>query len=131
MSEVVSAPGDRVVIDKPESMNLLGLLMRSLLAANLANPSRARWVRGLEGDIEVQAGDMALTMRFHEDALTIVAGAPLNPIAKVKGTMGALLAVVTGKWHIVVLRFLCGKIRMGGNLLTLMKMLPLISAPKS
>ena len=119
---------DRVSVDQPETMNILGLLMKGLLALNMEDEAKYARACKLKGDILVTAGAMSVTLRFADNKLTIIRGATEKPKAKVAGTMGALLGVVTGEG--MVLPFLAGKLKIGGNPFTLLKMLPLIQSPK-
>jgi hypothetical protein len=74
----------------------------------------------------VRAGEMAVTLRFGEGRITILLGDPGKARARVGGTMPALLGVVAeGK---MVMPFLSGKIKIGGNPFFLLKILPLIRA---
>jgi len=127
MSEGIRAPGERVVIDRPETMNLLGLLMKGLLAANLADERKYSRAKKLEGDVAVKAGEMVITLRFHDGLLTILRGPMEKPRARVRGTMAALLAVVINKG--LVGRVLSGQMMIGGNPFFLLKILPLIREP--
>ena len=116
----------RVVIDSPETMNLLGLLMSGLLTTNLAQDPAFEKARSINCDVLVRAGEMAVTLRMGDGGLTIIRGDAGGSKAKVGGTMPALLGVVAeGR---MVWPFLTGKIKIGGNPLVLLKMLPLIRA---
>jgi hypothetical protein len=116
----------RVVIDSPETMNLLGLLMSALLETNLADDPAFARARSIDGDVLVRAGQMAVTLRMGDGGLTIIRGDAGGSKARVSGTMPALLGVVAeGR---MVWPFLTGKIRIGGNPLVLLRMLPLIRA---
>jgi hypothetical protein len=128
MGDALYAPGERVVIDDPNNMNLLGLLMKGLLATNMDNARKYSSAKKIAADIQVQAGRMIITLRFNKGILTIIRGPSPNPNASVTGTMAALLGVVIGKG--LVSNFLSGNIRIGGNPLMLLKVLPLISEPK-
>jgi hypothetical protein len=117
----------RVEVDKPESMNLLGLLMKGLLQDNLAVEANARRAEGLRGDVQVQAAGMIVTLRFGPGVVSILAGAAGPARARVRGGMEDLLGMVTGAGLIGPV--LAGRVRVGGNLLLLLRMLPLIKAP--
>ncbi|MBZ0271813.1 hypothetical protein K8I61_07230 [bacterium] len=119
---------ERVVIERPEHMSLLGLLMRDLLAANMANARKFKRARKLAGDVLVKAGEMVVTLRFADGRITIFDGDRGESVARVAGNMPGLLAVVTGNG--LVRRALPG-VRPGGNLLFLLRMLPLIRAPRT
>lgn len=121
-------PVERVVVEDPEHTCLLGILMKDLVATNLANDLVYERVRGMEGDIQVRAGDMVVTMRFGGGQLRIVEGERERPRASVQGSMPALLSVITGGGMIGPL--LSGAIKIGGNPFTLLKVLPLIKAPE-
>lgn len=115
---------ERVVVDEPEATNLLGLLVKDLAARNLANDLTYERVRHMQGDVQVRAGDMVVTMRFGEGKLTILDGERGEPRARVQGSMGALLSVVTGGGLLGPL--VSGAIKIGGNPFMLLKVLPLI-----
>lgn len=116
----------RVVVDQPEEMNLLGLLMRGLLAANLADDRLHAKACRMAGDVLVRAGRMAVTLRFGDGRITIVRGDAGASRARVSGGMTDLLGVVAeGR---MVWPFLAGRLKIGGNPFVLLGMLPLIKA---
>ena len=93
----------------------------------MADDETYRRVRGLRGDIEVGAGDMAVTLRFSEGTLTIISGTVEKPRARVAGDMSALLGIVGGGG--LVGPVLSGAVRIGGNPFVLLKLLPLMKKP--
>ena len=126
MEQTQAVAQARVVVDHPEEMNLLGLLMRGLLAANLADERLYAKARGMSGDVLVCAGRMAVTLRFGEGRITIVRGDAGASRARVSGGMKDLLGVVAeGR---MVAPFLAGRLKIGGNPFVLLGMLPLIKA---
>jgi hypothetical protein len=108
-------------------MNLLGLLIRGLLASNLADPVLYARARTLRGDVRVDAGTMAVTLRFDGAGVVIAPVGSERPRARVRGSMSALLGMVAGKG--IVAPVLTGAVRIGGNPFMLLRMLPLIQAP--
>lgn len=117
---------DRVRLEEPEKMSILGLLMQGLLSNNLADEGKYARACSMSGDILVQAAKMSVTLRFADGVLTIIRGDAGQARAKVAGSMGSLLGVVTGDG--VVRPFLSGKLKIGGNPFVLLKMLPLIQS---
>lgn len=117
---------DRVRLEEPEKMSILGLLMQGLLSNNLADEGKYARACSMKGDILVQAAKMSVTLRFDDGVLTIICGDAGRARAKVAGSMGSLLGVVTGDG--VVGPFLSGKLKIGGNPFVLLKMLPLIQS---
>jgi hypothetical protein len=115
---------ERVVVDQPETQSLLGLLMRNILADNMADDTKYARVRDLVADIQVQASDMVVTLRFAGGTLTIVKGPSEKPRARVRGGLGAFLRVATGGG--VIGPVLAGEIAIGGNPFVLLRLLPLL-----
>jgi len=115
-----------VTVQDPETMNLLGLLMKGTLETNLQLPGNATRAAKLKGDVFVRAGGMSVTLRFSKEGISVIKGATEKPRARVGGGMVALLGVVVGSG--MVWPVLSGKIRIGGNPFMLLKMLPLIRA---
>jgi len=117
----------QVVLDEPERQNLLGLLIKDMIAANLAGGGHDGGLRSATGDIQVQAGAMVVTIRLGGGTVTILAGPSERPAARVKGDMAAFLGVASGGGLVGPL--LRGEIGFGGNPFLLLKLLPLIKAP--
>jgi hypothetical protein len=113
-----------VTIDSPERMNLLGLLLRGLLEEKLKVDRHARQVQRIEGDVQVVAGTMAVTLRFERERILILAGNSGKPRARIRGTMESLLQIVTRQR--LVRPVLCGRVRLSGNPLWMLRLLPLL-----
>ncbi len=117
-----------VVVEAPETMNLLGLLLRSILERNLADPAKAGRATRLRGEVAVRGGRMRVTLTFGEGGVTITRAAPAKPRARVEGSLAAFLSVARGKG--LASAWLSGNLSAKGNLLFLLKILPLLrSAP--
>lgn len=125
MSELDAAPFS-VALEQAEQANLLGLLIQGLLGDNLARAGCRRRVRSLQGrTVFVGAGQMGVTLRFDEGGVTIATGSSGRPEASVRGSMTALLGMVTGQSGLVW-PVLSGKVKIRGNPFLLLRMLPLI-----
>jgi hypothetical protein len=120
----MTSVGAGVVIDDPERMHLLGLLMQGLLAESLAAPGRARIAAHLSGDLRAQAGRMVATLRFDRGRVTILAGKRPRPKAWVKGTMAGMLDLITVTDPVRPLA--TRAVTFGGNLFWLLAALPLL-----
>ncbi len=119
---------ERVIVDQPEMQNLLALLLRNILEANMADDAKYSKVSKLEGDVQVQAGQMVVTMRFGDGRLTLVKGPSESPRASVRGDMGSFLEIARGGG--VVVPFLSGAVSIGGNPFVLLKLMPLLKVPE-
>lgn len=119
---------ERVVLEDPQTMNLLGLLMKGMLEINLSDERLYKRACGLRGDIRVQAGEMAVTLRFDGKGLRILRDSDQPPRASVSGSMSALLGVVVRER--MVRSVLTRAVRIWGNPFMLLKVLPLIRAPR-
>jgi len=117
-----------VTIEAPETMNLLGLLLRSILERNLTDPAKALRAASLRGEVAVRGGRMRVTIRFAEGGITITRAAAERPRASVAGSLPGFLGVARGKG--LVAAWLSGRLSAKGNLFFLWRMLPLLrSAP--
>jgi hypothetical protein len=113
-----------VVLEAPETMNLLGLLLRSILERSLADPAKANRAARLRGEIAVRGGRMRVTLKFAEGQITITRAASAKPRARVEGSLPAFLGVARGKG--LAAAWLSGRLSAKGNLLFLLKILPLL-----
>ena len=115
-----------VVLHDPTRANLLGLLLRGLLVANLAEARLAARAARLTGCVEVAAGRMVAHVSF-EGRRVVVWSRPADQArARVGGDMVALLDVVARRALIgPVVR---GKVRLSGNPFFLLRLLPLVRA---
>ncbi len=117
-----------VRLRNPEQMNVLGLLMCGFLGDALKDPALARRARGMRGDVWLRAGLMWITLSFDGQGIEVVRGKTDQRRAAVEGEMDSLLGVVTGAG--MVGPFLAGQIKIGGNPLFLLRMLPLLTGGK-
>ncbi|HOX43859.1 MAG TPA: hypothetical protein PK668_09675 [Myxococcota bacterium] len=122
----MSQPAIVVHLEEPARMNLLGLILRSLLTRNLAEPRLARRALALRGAVAIQAGDMQVGLCAEPGRLVIRRGAPARPRASVRGSLPVFLDIALGGSLLGPL--LDGELHVGGNPLALLKLLPLIRA---
>ncbi len=117
---------DLVTVDDPERMSLLGLILASIIRRNLEHEENLARLKRLDGAVAVTAGEMQVTLRFADGALTVTRAQEDKPRAAVSGTMDSLMGVSLGQG--MVGPWLAGKLKTRGNLLFLLKMLPLMTA---
>ena len=110
---------DLVTVDDPERMSLLGLILASIIRRNLEHEENLARLKRLDGAL-------AVTLRFADGALTVTRAQEDKPRAAVSGTMDSLMGVSLGQG--MVGPWLAGKLKTRGNLLFLLKMLPLMTA---
>ena len=112
-----------------DSLNLLGLMLGGILEENIASPRGSDLVRKLRGTVGVTEGKMQITLRFHEDGITVVRGIEPGTRARVKGSLDGLLQVSLGRG--AVRSFLAGEVSFSGNPIFVLKMLPLLRVDRS
>jgi len=110
----------------PENMNLLGLLLGGFFENRLRDPKLARRVKRLSGELCLHAGPLWATLRFDGQGVEIARGPSEGARASVEGEMSTLLAVVTGGQ--MVWPVLSRQLRIGGDLLFLAQLLPVLAA---
>ena len=118
------APDVDVVLHDAPRANLLALLVRGLLVAGVTDPALARRARGLRGEVEVAAGRMVATLAFEGARVVVRSGPAQAPRARVSGDVTALLDVVARR--ALAQPVLAGRVRLGGNLAFLLRVLPLV-----
>ena len=114
----------RVVIDDPPTMSLLGLLLGSIIERRAESPEGQKRLGKLKGAMVVEAGKMAISMRFAEGRVTISRGSVEGPRARVRGSMDALMKIALGGGMIGP--WLAGRIQTQGSLPMLLKVMPLM-----
>jgi hypothetical protein len=117
-----------LVIEDLPGMHLLGLILRSLLQRNLKDPKKARRAAGLRGAVAVQAGEMKLRLDFQPGKLILARGHGQKTRARVKGSLETFLDIALG--GSLIQPFVDGQLSIGGNPLFLLRLLPLLRAPR-
>jgi len=116
----------KIEFKKPGEMNLLGYILQSLFLRNLQTEAGKRTMQKMKGTVLVGASDMRVTLEFGDGNLVMSVGAGQKSDARVSGSMEALLSVALGKG--MVLPVLTGKLKVGGKVWRLLKMLKLLKA---
>jgi len=116
-----------VVLDQPETMNLLGLILKSILEGNLELEKKARKAAKINGKIGVQAGEMKITLHCDAGQFKIVRGHGDKSNARVRGGLKPFLEIALGGG--LVQPVIDGDVRIGGNPFLLLKLIPLLRVP--
>lgn len=123
---------DVVRLKDPENMNVLGLLLQGFLRSVLEDPSLRSQAKRLRGNVCLRAGTMWATLCFDGDGIEIVRGRTARHRASVEGEMHDLLGLVTsGGWVGLVGAvgpLMRRRLRIGGNPLFLLRLVPLLTA---
>jgi hypothetical protein len=119
----------KVVFKKPGEMNLLGYILRSLVERNLETESGARVLKKMNRTVLVGASDMRITLDFSGADLVMAVGQEERTDARVSGSMDTLLGVSLGKG--MVWPVMTGKLKVGGKVWRLLRMLKLLDAGSS
>jgi hypothetical protein len=107
-------------------MNLLGYILRSLIERNLRTERGTRAFTIMKGKILVGASRMKVTLDFDGDDLYMSVGQEGKADVRVKGSMNTLLGVALGRG--MVWPVLSGRLRVGGKVWRLLRMLRLLKA---
>lgn len=117
---------ERVEIEKPRRMNLLGLMLGDVLERSMARRG-PDGMAGLSGDVVVRAGRMAITLHFGEGRVLVKRGAEESARARLSGSLNTLLEMALGGG--MVWPLLTRRLRIGGNPFILLKMRRLLVVP--
>jgi len=115
-----------IVFKTPGEMNLLGYILRSLVERNLDTPKGARAFSRMKGTVLVGASKMTVTLDFSGDDLEMDVGEKGKADVRVRGSMDTLLGVSLGKG--MVWPVLTRRLKVGGKVWRLLRMLPLLKA---
>jgi hypothetical protein len=122
---------DLVRLDDPTNMNVLGLLLGGFLQHVLQDTTLAERARRLRGNVCLKAGSMWTTLCFDGRGVEVVRGKTASCKAVVEGEMHDLLRLVTGGgvrgMATAVGPFLRRRLRVRGDLLFLLRMMPILT----
>ncbi len=128
MEVLMEAMAVRVQIDDAEHMNLLGLLLVGFVQRQLSSPKLERKAKKLRGAFGVQAGQMAITLSFAPEAVTVSKGIASKTRARITGSMQDMIDLVAGDGGTIaaLIAVLEGRISVGGNPFALLGLLPIM-----
>ncbi|MFQ5769331.1 MAG: SCP2 sterol-binding domain-containing protein [bacterium] len=109
---------------QPDRMNLIGYFLRDILRTNLSSEKVQKFAQNMKGAILFDASDMKATLIFQGDIIKIHQGTYHKINARIKGDLNALLDVALGSNYLTFL--LKGKIKVGGNIFKLLKVMRLL-----
>lgn len=115
-----------VTVSRPESMNLLGLMLSNILRRRLAERSGRRHASAIHGDVVIEASGMIVTLAFEPSHVEISRRTATHPLAQIRGTLVALLEAALGE-H-VAQNFLSKNLRVRGNAGALWHVFSLVKA---
>ncbi len=118
-----------VWIEDEEKANLTCYFLRSLLKKNSGGKTGAHLSSCFERGVGVKAGGMEAFIYRSGDGICVSPICKEKPGITVEGDLNSLLRVLLGGG--VVLPYLKGEIRVGGNLIGALRMLGLLRIPKS
>jgi hypothetical protein len=121
-----------VRLNEPKNMNVLGLLLHGFLQNVLQDPKLAKRAQRLTGNVSLRAGTMWATLCFDGQGIEVVRGRTAKRRASVEGDMHALVGMVTGRGVRGMVGMLPplvrGRVRIAGDPLFLLRMLPILTA---
>ena len=112
-----------VVLDHPETMNMLGLIMKMILERNLQDPDMAATASQTKGNLRLGAGPMKATLSFEGQRLVIKRDWETRSRAKCAASLDTFLRIGLGGNPVIP--FLQGKVKIGGNIFWLLILMPL------
>jgi putative sterol carrier protein len=111
-----------VIVENPETINLLGLILKMIIERNLKQGMMEELVKNTRGNLRLGAGLMKATLKFEGERVVIARDWLVPARAKVAASLDTFLGIGLGKNPFVP--FFLGKISLGGNLLWLLKLMP-------
>jgi hypothetical protein len=118
-----------VRIIEEEKANLACYFLRSLLSRSLEKKAGEHLLSCFERGVKVMAGEMTSYIYSGVDGIEVSPIEHAKPGITVEGELNDLLKVLLGGG--VIMPYLKGEIRVGGNLVGALRMLSLLRIPKS
>ena len=115
-----------LIMTDPESMNIMGLILKHLIEQNLKDASNAAAAQKMNCVIAMRGGKMGITITFRSGTITIERGTPTRANSRISGSLNTFLQVAVTRNFISPL--LSGKIRISGNPLPLLKLMAFLAA---
>jgi putative sterol carrier protein len=111
------------VMVKGEDLSGLGWTIKSLIDGNMERPELWEKIKKMKGTLEVRETDanVVSTIFFNKGEISVQDGAITKPTARVAAGFDALSELTSGQVG-PIRAVLFGKIKVGGNLLKLLKM---------
>jgi len=114
----------QVQVDHPETMNLLGLMLGSILRRNMLRGAR----RPRRGVLGVTAGPMNCSVEFSPEGVLIRRDRPARAKARLKADLETLIQIAQAPVRASAVAMTRGRMRISGNPIFLASMLPLFRA---
>jgi len=111
-----------VKVKKGDELNGLGMMLKEIIDGNLKNPKKYKSVEKLNASVvirEITCG-VAITLHFNQGEIEMQNDAIDKPTAYMEAGFENLAYISSGQISPIV-AMLTGKLRAGGNLLTLLK----------
>ncbi len=107
-----------------DKMNLIGFFLHDLLKNNLKKGSCEEIARRMNGAFLFEASRMQITLVFRKESIEIHPGKVAKINSRITGEMNDLLDVALGESYLPLL--FTGKIKIGGNIFKLLKLLKVL-----
>ncbi len=113
---------------RPDQVNLLGYLLRSILQRGATHPAGQKALRRLRGSIEIGGSDMRIRLESSGGEAVISAGPAPEADARVHADLRTLLELALGKNPLGP--FFRGRLRVRGKIWRLLPLLRLMKGPR-
>ena len=111
-----------IKVKEGEELNGLGAMLKEIIDGNLKDPKKYRSVEGLNASVVIReaSSGVAITLHFRQGDIEIQNDAIDKPTAYMEAGFENLAYISSGQISPIV-AMLTGKLKAGGNLLTLLK----------
>lgn len=113
-----------IIVEDPENMNLLGLILKTLLDINLQDKKKLSAIKNFKGTFSIQGAKMQTSILIDKGQVTIKKGLLPKASATIKGKLDAFLKMGTGE--ALITPVLTGKVRVWGNPFALLKLIKIL-----
>ena len=116
-------------VEKPEKLNLIGLLEMRILEKKLQDPHNIGRIKKLNASIVITAGEMSITLSFKNSQIKLQPGKVECPDASIEGSVESFFKFAIGTNPIRLL--ISRQMKISGNLFSLLKIVKLLQPSPS
>lgn len=109
-----------------EDANIMVLMLKRIMERNLQDENLYNMAKKISSKIVIKTNKMAMTIHFNPDFVLLKNGGIENPDVYVYGELKDFLDIAAGKFISVSISFLKRKLKIKGNILSLVPLIKIL-----
>lgn len=114
-----------VKVAREDEASIMVLMLKRIIQKNLKDEKVVENIKNLKVSIVIKVGRMRATLYFKEGEITLENGEIESPSAEIEGSLKSFLNIALGRNFVVPM--IMRELKIRGNILNLLKLLPLMN----